>query len=85
MPDFTRKFDTAIPVYNPQTEFASKRFYFNQFLNACEKANTQVVLVFPPNFYAPSSIAAGSGGSGNARPARPFEGQGSTTAQVDQR
>ncbi|MEY2692528.1 MAG: hypothetical protein RIT03_918 [Bacteroidota bacterium] len=54
MPDFTRKFDTAIPVYNPQTEFASKRYYFNQFLNACEKANTQVVLVFPPNFYAPS-------------------------------
>jgi hypothetical protein len=54
MPDFTRKFDTAIPVYEPQKEFASKRYYFNQFLNACEKANTQVVLVFPPNFYAPS-------------------------------
>jgi hypothetical protein len=54
MPDFSRKFDTAIPVYEPQKEFAFKRFYFNQFLNACEKANTQVVLVFPPNFYAPS-------------------------------
>ncbi|MBU3682098.1 MAG: hypothetical protein FGM16_09180 [Flavobacterium sp.] len=54
MPNFTKKFDPAIPVYNPQTEFASKRYYFNQFLNACEKANTKVVLVFPPNFYAPS-------------------------------
>lgn len=54
MPGFTKKFNTAIPDYDAQKEFASKRYYFNQFLNACEKANTKVVLVFPPNFYAPS-------------------------------
>jgi len=54
MPGFTKKFDTAIPVYDPQKEFTSKRYYFNQFLHACQQSNTKVVLVFPPNFYAPS-------------------------------
>ena len=54
MSGFTKKFDTAIPVYDPQKEFTSKRYYFDQFLHACEKAKTKVVLVFPPHFYAPS-------------------------------
>jgi hypothetical protein len=54
MPGFTKKFDTAIPVYDSQKEFASKRYYFDHFLTACEQSNTKVILVFPPNFYAPS-------------------------------
>lgn len=54
MPGFTKVFDSTIPAYDLKKEIASKRFYFNQFLNACQKANIPVILVFPPNFYAPS-------------------------------